>query len=314
MTEQLHEMLGFVLEEEAGITSARARSTAAYFSTLEEFLETPEELFHQGFRSLTGKLTLNLSNEDIENIVKLQASGHLSPDISIRENFLSAISRHFTRKQIDMIQSLSLDQLTPNPFLISALGLNTPREVITLNVYMRAGRSVVTSMGSFIEDLLVASSDTAHKVKRGWDIRKIDDSGPDHWIQIKSGPNDMDKDQIEFWAGKIADLEGEGEKGYIGITYGTRDMETVTLGLLESYLPDWEIKTLIGRELWDFVGDDEKFHEEVCVILREAAHQVLNQRTFVGEIDSKASALEEEFIDRFGQGGDGVKAFIDSIL
>lgn len=51
-------------------------------------------------------------------------------------------------------------------------------------------------MGSFIEILLVAVSDTAHKVNNGWVIRKFDGVGNEYWLQVKSGLNNMYKAQI----------------------------------------------------------------------------------------------------------------------
>lgn len=316
MSEDLHEMLAFALENDAGITPARARSIAAHFADLEEFLEAPRLLFMRGFKSVSGKITLRITDEDIDNIQELQKSGCLRPDLSVRRNHLSCISRHFTRKQLAMIRSLTLNDLTPNPFLISSLGLKTPGEVVRVNVYWRAGRSVVTSMGNFVEDLLVASSPTVHEVSKGWDILKIDEEDDEHYIQVKSGPNDMDADQIRYWAREIAGLEeeGKGKRGYIGITYGTRDLQTVTLGLLERYLPDWEMKTLIGRELWDFVGDDPQYHEELCHVLREAAYQVLQKHSFADEIEVRTEALIEEFVADYGEGEEGVLNYITAML
>lgn len=316
MSEELHEMLAFALENDAGITPARARSIAAHFADLEEFLQAPRLFFMRGFKSVTGKATLNITDDDIDNIQRLQNSPCLDPDTPVRDNYLACIGRHFTRKQLTMIRSLTLPDLIPNPFLISSLGLRTPEEVMRVNVYWRAGRSVVTSMGSFVEDLLLASSATVHDVPTGWDIRKVDQTGQEHLIQVKSGPNDMDADQIRYWAGKIADLErkAESKRGYIGITYGTRDLDTVTLGLLERYLPDSKMKTLIGAELWDFVGDDPHFHQQLCDILRQAAYHVLQKASFADEIEIRVQAIVDEFIDNYGPGEQGVANYIAAIL
>ncbi|MFP4009071.1 MAG: hypothetical protein ACLFV6_13860 [Spirulinaceae cyanobacterium] len=62
-----------------------------------------------------------------------------------------------------MLENLNLDDLNPNPFLIQALNLDNPQELIKLNVYMAATRSIVTSMGFFIEKLLVAMTQTTAK-------------------------------------------------------------------------------------------------------------------------------------------------------
>ncbi|BBD63722.1 hypothetical protein NIES4072_26220 [Nostoc commune NIES-4072] len=52
---------------------------------------------------------------------------------------------------------------------------------------MAATRSIVTSMGFFIEDLLLTSSDTVEKApnKSGWDLVKTTSNGEKFWLQIR---------------------------------------------------------------------------------------------------------------------------------
>ncbi|MFB2773045.1 PmeII family type II restriction endonuclease [Pelatocladus sp. BLCC-F211] len=199
MSEQFHEMLAYALINEVGFTPNKARSLASYFADIKDFLEFTEENI-KNIKSLSGKNVLKLTDEEITKLFFYKNSGFLSPNLTIAENYLAVISRVFIQKQLDMIRSLTLKKLNPNPFLIRALNLDTPNEVVRLNVYMAATRSIVTSMGFFIEDLLLTSSDTVEKApkKSGWDLIKTTSDGEKFWLQIKSGPNNMDKDQVVY--------------------------------------------------------------------------------------------------------------------
>lgn len=314
MSELFHDMLAFVLEKEAGLTRSRARSVAAHFADIEEFLAAEHWSF-ANIRSVTGRRAIRLTEDQITNIVGLQGLGHLSPQLSVAENFLSAICRDFTKRQLSMIRSLELDDLIPNPFLIRSLNLRTPEEVVHINVYMRATRSIVTSMGFFVERLLRASSETIEEApgRSGWDLVKTRANG-ENWLQVKSGPNDMDKDQIVYWAEKIEEKLSEGDKAYIGITYGKRASNTVTIGLMKQHLPDWEMKTLIGRELWGFVSDDPNHHAKVLEVLRHAAHQVLGTHSISEELDACVDRMIDEFTRRYGEGSLGVSTYIEALF
>ena len=98
------------------------------------------------------------------------------------------------------------------------------------------------------------------------------------WIEVKSGPNDIDKAQILHYKEKIEDIEGKGEKAYIGETYGKRSMNTITHNHYKTSLPDWEKRTLIGREFWDFVSDDPDYHKKLMILLRSSRKYSLDQK------------------------------------
>ena len=315
VSEQFHEMLAYALKNEVDFTPKKARSLASYFADVTDFLEAKEENI-KNLKSISGKNVLKLTDEEITKLYIYKKSGYLSAELTVAENYLAVISRVFTQKQLDMVRSLSLKHLNPNPFLIRALNLDTPDEVVRLNVYMAATRSIVTSMGFFIEDLLVTSSDTVEKApkKSGWDLVKTSCDGEKFWLQIKSGPNNMDKDQVVYWAEKIQDKVKEGDKAYIGFTYGKRTSRTVTIGLLKQILPDWQMQTLIGKELWNFLSEDPDYSSKLFEVLRKSAHQILHQNSLSEEIDSCATRVTDEFIQEFGDGVQGVSNYINSIF
>ena len=264
---QLQDMLAFVLHHDAGLSDRKAKSLASHFSDIDEFLHTDASKL-KVVKSISGKIALRLDDFEIAAVTALQNASLIDSKESIQKNFISAISRAFTRTQEEMVLALKLDDLNPNPFLTQSLKLDTPGDIVKLNVYMAVTRSIVTSMGFFIQKLLLSTSPTVEKVTKGWDLLKSDSKGQKHWLQIKSGPNNMDKDQIFYWAAEIQKALANGDNAYLGFTYGKRDNNTVTIGLLRQYIPDWEKRTLIGRELSDFLSDDPTYHNYLLKYLQ----------------------------------------------
>jgi hypothetical protein len=213
-----------------------------------------------------------------------------------------------------MLEEITLDRLSPNPFLIKCLNLRNAREVVELNIYMFATRSIVTSMGFFVEKLLLASSESAAACDKPWDVVKIHEDGRRSWIQVKSGPNDMDADQIRLWSGLIANKIAAGDEAFIGITYGKRGSSSVTLGLFKTYLPDWERRTLIGRELWDFISEDPKYHEKIFPLLAEAAAKVLGHDSIEFRIQQCIDKVTKEFERRYSTEDDAVEKYLADIF
>ena len=307
-------MLASALQWEAGFSAKRATSVASQFENLDDFISIEAQEI-TNFRRLTGRRMRALTEEQIQGVRQLQESGLLSGEKTLEENLVTLQARHFARKQIRMIESLKLEDLLPNPFLIQALNLKTPIQVVELNVYMRVTRSIVTSMGSFIEHLVIASSPTAKGVtSRTWDVCKNMEGDRRAWIQVKSGPNDMDKDQVKHWTPLIQEKVAAGDEAYVGIAYGKRETPSVTRAILKMYLPDWEKRTLIGRELWDFVSEDQKFLEKLFPALGNAAAQVLGTASSEEKIKACIERLTEEFCQKFGNEEDAVNKYLAYIL
>lgn len=105
------------------------------------------------------------------------------------------------------ISSISLDTLeegTMNPYLIKGVGL-TVDEAIEFYVWQRAGRSITTSFGSILEKSIRILSGA--KKSKWWDI----ETANNEYASIKSGPRDMDKDQVEHFADRGENLKEQKE-------------------------------------------------------------------------------------------------------
>lgn len=90
-------------------------------------------------------------------------------------------------------------------------------------------------------------------------------------------------------------VEEAGNKGYIGITYGKKDDNTVTAGLLKTYVPNWEDKTLVGKELWDFISENENYHTILIESIDSVANITLQNVSIVQKIEDKIAELIEVF-------------------
>ncbi len=305
-------LIEFVLVADGGLSKGTARKISSYFTSLDEFLKCTREQLYT-LHSASGK-NIGISEDEVNTILVVNSNGILSENVSLVENYIRALARDFTRRQVKNIEALTLDGLNINPLLISSLNLNTPSELLEFNVNAAVSRSIVTSMGYFVQNLLEVTSEEVEKLRSGFDLVKHSSDGVNHWIQVKSGTNDMDKDQIIYWLEEIKKVEGKGDRGYIGMTYGRRDNKTVTLSLMRTYLTDMDIRTLIGRELWDFLSGDIHFHERLFDSLRKSAAAVLGSMSIQEKIQERIGGIRKEFEMRYGTGEEGVKKYIESIF
>ena len=246
-----------------------------------------------------------LTTKEFEKIRFVQKEINLS--YTLKENFISLLTKNFIQKQLDMIESISIDNFNVNPILSKALNLNTPKDLIEYSAFQAISRSIVTSMGYFVQNLLLFSEENVadgKNYKEGsktkWDIVIENLNEVREFFEIKSGFNDMDSAQVKHYAEEIEKVEKVGNsKGYIGITYGKKDSETVTKGLLEKYLKDWEEKTLVGKDLWDYVSKEENYHETLLRTIEATAKTVLKNGSILKKIKSKVTVILKDFNEKY---------------
>ena len=258
-----------------------------------------------GARNLEGQpLIKALTPKEITifNAIKRE----IDPGKSLEENFIVLLTANFIQRQLTMLKGFGLDDMNTNPLLCSALKMDTVSDLVKYNVYAAATRSIVTSMGYLIENLLLYSNsdiitgkDFAEGDSNKWDL-VIQRLGQVRcYIEVKSGPNDLDKTQIKSYAREIQAVEAEGHRGYIGISYGRKDVETVTTNLLQLYLADWEAHTLIGTELWYFVSGNPDYHEQLMAVIQRTAADILRKKSIIKLIDLKIRQLVSAFNERY---------------
>ena len=318
MPATVQELLEYTLVNISGLSEGKARTVSARFDEVSVFLKEPKS----GFKNLQyeGGRKLNFSEEELGRIRQLQKSDILNPKASPSQNFIAILGIDFLERQIRNIRSLRLESLNANPLLIASLKLNTPKDIVRYFVYQAASRSIVTSMGYLVQDLLIHSGSDVYDGKdypgangAKWDLVKKDVKGVIAWLEIKSGPNDLDKGQILSYKKMIEEVERRNGKGFIGETYGKRNSKTMTHGLYEQYLEDWDTRTLIGKELWEFVSGDKDYPNKLVNLLRMSADKVLNSKTILQEMDACVDRVLKEFIVTYGGSKDSVSLYLNSL-
>lgn len=286
-------------------TKEKFRVLGSRYRTLAAFkIATPEYL--QSFQTAEGDTQIEaFSRAEITLLKKIQDD--IDATISTEANFIKILTRRFIQKQLEMLNDININKLNTNPLLCNALRFASIEDLVKFNVYSFVTRSIVTSMGGLIENLLLFSSPDVFNGKQyeegenvKWDLVVERLGVVQSFIEVKSGPNDLDKGQVILYSNEIKAVEGNGSKGYIGISYGKRSEASVSLDLFERYLPDWQNKTLIGSELWAFVSNNENYHELLMERIRETSELILQNQSIISIIDSRVTELTEEFVNRYG--------------
>ena len=85
--------------------------------------------------------------------------------------------------------------------------------------------------------------------------------------------------------------------------------------MLKKYLPDWELHSLIGKELWDFLSDDPTFHNKLLRILQSSAEKILSNNTIIDHIEGCVTRVtNKELLQRYGDGAQGVNSYLEDIF
>lgn len=282
----------------------KAAIISNHFGDLQTFLSAPAEVLLN--LEYVGGKKIGLTPGEIVVIKKLQEAQIIDAKLSIQENFCKVLAERFIKRQLDMVKALTIPMLNCNPILIKSLRLNTPQEVMGYYVFQAISRSVVTSLGFLVQNLLLYSGVNVFNAKdemsgddTKWDLLKEKVGEIKAWIEVKSGPNDLDKAQILHYKREIETIEKNGERAFIGETYGKRDQNTITHSLYKQYLPEWERRTLIGHELWDFISDDSEYHIKLTKMLHDVAGIVLAKESLLAKIEEKVQELTEIFKQKY---------------
>ena len=309
-------------------------------STLKEFVKKCGSIYYDGNVSNSNKskfdvigchyATLdgfkNASIDDLNNLTTIEGERCFSPltdkeqqalsllqencdtTITLEQNFIKILTKDFIRKQANAINNITLEGMNANPLLCRALKLSTPNEFVKFYAYSALSRSIVTSMGFLVQDLMLFSNTNVYDGKNfpetygtKWDVVIEGLDGIKSYIEVKSGPNDLDKTQILAYDKAITMVLAHNEKAYIGITYGKPDGNYVSTSILETYVENWRDKTLIGKELWDYISGNDSYHEILMNTIHETAEAFLGTESLIGKIDEKIKSLLVDFDNQYGR-------------
>lgn len=213
-------------------------------------------------------------------------------ETEVKEYLKECIARN-----VKNIQKLTAKRLIAesaiNPFLVRAMGIKDFDSLAKFYVYQRVGRSIMTSFGTAIEHMirdLVSGNET-----KWWDVVAVINKKP-HYISVKSGPRDMDKDQVTYFANqaKKAMANDAAAIPIIAMGYGKSPWPIVPQTLQnEGLSPNKHL--FIGQELYEYITGKKDYHKRLLEIVNEAADEALKDCKIIEIIEAKIEEISKEF-------------------
>ena len=277
-----------------GVGDSTASTIATYFDSLDSFLSATEDDL-RGIKNIKRQPILRQSQS--ESLMK--AIQKLPRDKGLRETWVSVIVSDFVDSAVENLNSIHFDNLMLNPLLVRALDMRTANQVLEFFLYQSISRSVVTSWGMRVQDILIHSG--ADPIVKGdpggFDVKKVINN-VFNFIQIKSGTNTMNVDMIRYLNQKVEELESEhpNHKGLLGLTYGRRNQVS---GQIMGNLNNPQERLKVGEELWEFISSEKGYFFKVLEIIAEASHKRL-EKSFADMIQEKFDEIKVEWQKRYG--------------
>lgn len=205
-----------------------------------------------------------------------------------------------------------------NPYLVTALGFKTIEEAVEFFVMRRVERTLGTSFGNILEKFIIiifggkSGKDVNSNCKKRqvkdkswlcwWDVvidRPIKD-GNEKWngivMAVKSGPANMDKDQVEHFCQKARQAEEKGYRPYLIFVYGKEAWSVITTTLKsQGFHPKRYLR--IGKEVFEEFFDDSGYYKRALELFSVGG---LSKDLFE-LIDTKKAALVKELTIKYGK-------------
>jgi Type II restriction endonuclease EcoO109I len=223
-----------------------------------------------------------------------------------QETEISKRIRTFVKDNIAKVDKLRLDDLAFNPYLVEAMGLKTPEEIVEFFVNQRFQRGVVTSFGSLFEKQIAGYFGESAGIS-DVDLR-FERRGVTHFVQLKSGPEGFTGPALTktLVTMKAVKKEYPDSKTVIAFSYGTKSKLSKVWGpQLEAARKSGDVEIMIGREFWNFVLEAPDGYEVLFKIFEEAG--VVDEPSLFGEKrtleDARKGAYErvlKEFVAKYG--------------
>jgi len=251
-----------------------------------------------------------LSSEQASKTIELREL--LEEDKEVKENTLILMVLDFLNRQIENMEDrASIGDLNVNPFMVNAVNFRDHEKIIEFYLYQSVGRGVVTSMGTEFEIWaeLFGLDDTNQD---GFDC-EVQRDGTTYFVQVKSGPDVLNKDMLENLESnfKKAEEENPGCECLLGLCYGK---ESEVSGKIRRYLPGGMDNLLIGREFWKFVAEEEDASDNIMQVVQNTAPkfdeyiEIVSDEVsaegddFYQALEKRKNSLIEEWEERYGTG------------
>ncbi|MGD0342985.1 MAG: TdeIII family type II restriction endonuclease [Bacteroidales bacterium] len=287
------------------VGGSTANAIADYFEySITKFFDSHRDFIH--FKNSSGKQRLtNAQINEIGIIINIYIKDE---SLSINELWITVLIKDFVRHSIEELQNTTLENLLINPFLVKAFGFDDHREVVTFYFYQKITRSIVTSWGFTIQGLLLCSGAENSELD-GFDLQvKRDDKT--YQLQIKSSPNTMSIEQVRQLNTHIKNIKDKiSNIPILGMTYGTKEQIN---SQIQSTLINYPNSVLIGKELWDFIADENGYCHKVLNLIDEIMKE--EPTKFSDELENKRNLLITDWENKFGKGKNSIDFVLQKYL
>lgn len=195
--------------------------------------------------------------------------------------FKASIAENHIKNTKKLVNSSKFDI---NPFLAVYLsnfltGNTEPESIAKALLYPRVlGTSITTSFGTNIQKFTNEVLSSFGSTTSGIDIEFIDQTSKNKiYCQLKSGPNTINKDDVETIAGHFKKVISLGRTNnlrithddmVVGIIYG----DTASLnGHYKRITSEYDYPIFIGKDFWHRLTGDESFYSDLINVIGEVA-------------------------------------------
>lgn len=218
-----------------------------------------------------------------------------------REN-IGEIFRRFLDARVRNLELLTLDHLKFNVLALRAtatmLELDSPEALLRYRLAQHLERSLVTAMGTALQAVAKVIAGQGSGVA-GADIEKVR-GGRRYFIQVKSGPDTANKDIAQNIATLLNSARARDPDAVclLGVCYGRPDQIS---GIARREMETRGVGLRMGREFWEFIGNDPRTMADVLEVAGETAAALEAGEESYGErVERKLAQLVEDFKLRYG--------------
>jgi len=214
------------------------------------------------------------------------------PSEPIRK-FLSNVEKNIDQLSAEkMIQESAI-----NPFLAKALGFDDFDSLARFYVYQRVGRSIVTSFGMTLENIVREII----RGKRGnwWDVVKKGKT-KSYYLSVKSGPRDMNKDQTLEFVRRAREILEKDSTAYpiIAMAYGKKVWSVIVHTLKDEGF-DPSKHALAGSKLYQEITGDKDYHKKLLDLVVKIELEDTGGKTILELLDDKAKEISKDFKQKY---------------
>ena len=218
-----------------------------------------------------------------------------------KEAEIQELLANFIKNASIIIGKLSAERMIEesaiNPILAKALGFKDFDSLARFYVYQRIGRSLVTSFGMKMENLVKIVVDG--EKGEWWDVVKKSDK-VNYYVSVKSGPRDMNKDQTVEFSRRAKEVMRKDSKAhpFIGMGYGKKAWPVITDTLKKQDL-DPDRHSFVGKKLYDLLSGEKDYYKKLLDFVVNVESEVIQGKTILELIDDKVNEISAGFKKRY---------------